>query len=109
MPESALTVRSGSGRGCPACGETRCAVPADCLYWLTSRPWGPCADCEGTGWAGELSPCIFCETCVGSGLEEYTPASLPAQGLSDRTQARFIAHIERLRALVPDAVMAVVA
>jgi hypothetical protein len=89
-----------SGRGCPSCGDTFCADPADCLRLLTSRPWADCDRCAGTGWADDDSLSIFCETCTGSGLEEHTPESLPAHGANARSATRLAARVAYLRALV---------
>lgn len=95
---SDAVVRRIAGRGCPACEETRCAEPADCLWFLTSRPWGACPDCAGTGWAGEEDPCnLFCPWCAGSGLVEYAPdAELGPDEVTDASVARHAAYIERL-------------
>ncbi|MFJ2230456.1 hypothetical protein [Streptomyces halstedii] len=91
-------------RSCPACCETHCPDPAECLHFLTANPWGDCDSCTGSGWAGEASPSLFCVDCGGSGLMEYTVASLGTEGTSDRAKARHAAHIERLTALVSGSV-----
>ncbi|MEU6852770.1 hypothetical protein ABZ901_22935 [Actinacidiphila alni] len=92
-PEPFRLVRSG--RGCPSCGDTFCDDPSDCLFLLTSRPWGDCDRCDGTGWGGEDSLSIFCETCVGSGAEERDPGTTPA--LNARAAARLADRIAYLR------------
>jgi len=96
-PVRPAPVRLVNARSCPACGEARCADPAECLRFLTVRPWGDCDWCAGTGWAGDESPAIFCEGCGGSGLEEYGPGTSPC--LSANVAARLAAHIDRLRAM----------
>ncbi|MER6638399.1 MULTISPECIES: hypothetical protein [Streptomyces] len=102
MTASAVVVRrSALGRACPACLESRCAEPGECLYFLTSRPWADCSECAGSGWAGEddcLS--IFCWVCEGSGLNEFDPGQITASEISDRAKDRHSAHIGRLSALV---------
>ncbi|MFJ7415059.1 hypothetical protein ACIQWZ_30305 [Streptomyces sp. NPDC098077] len=106
MTASAVVVRrSVLGRACPACAETRCADPAECLYFLTSRPWADCSECAGSGWAGE-DDCLsmFCWACNGSGLVEHTARSIVHATVSARPHARLIAHIERLTAKVSDSV-----
>ncbi|WP_406152691.1 hypothetical protein OH797_19375 [Streptomyces anulatus] len=106
MTASAVVVRrSVLGRACPACAETRCADPAECLYFLTSRPWADCSECAGSGWAGEddcLS--VFCWVCNGAGLEEHTARSIVHATVSARPHARLLAHIERLTAEVSKSV-----
>lgn len=106
MTVSAVVVRrSVLGRACPVCEETRCVDPAECLYFLTSRPWADCSECAGSGWAGEddhLS--VFCWVCNGSGLEEHTARSVVHATVSARARARLIAHIERLTTEVSDSV-----
>lgn len=106
MTASAVVVRrSVLGRACPACAESRCTDPAECLYFLTSRPWADCSECAGTGWACEddhLS--VFCWACNGAGLVEHTTDSVVHATVSARTRARLLAHIERLAAEVSDSV-----
>lgn len=85
-----------SGRGCPSCGDAFCLEPAECLYLLTSRPWGDCDRCDGTGWGGDESLSIFCETCTGSGADERDPGTHPR--LNERAAARLAARIDDLRA-----------
>ncbi|MCX4603993.1 hypothetical protein OG402_26355 [Streptomyces anulatus] len=106
MTASAVVVRrSVLGRACPACAETRCADPAECLHFLTSRPWADCSECAGSGWAGEddcLS--VFCWVCNGAGLEEHTARSIVHATVSARPHARLLAHIERLTAEVSKSV-----
>ncbi|MEU3228146.1 hypothetical protein ABZ695_33985 [Streptomyces sp. NPDC006976] len=91
-------------RSCPACCEAQCPDPAECLHFLTANPWDDCDSCTGSGWAGEESPSLFCVDCGGSGLMEYTAASLDTEDISDRAKARHAAHIERLTALVSGSV-----
>ncbi|MFF8911942.1 hypothetical protein ACF08M_01085 [Streptomyces sp. NPDC015032] len=87
-------------RSCPACCETRCPDPAECLHFLTANPWGDCDSCAGRGWAGEESRAVYCEDCGGSGLMEYTAASIGSDGASGRAKVRHAAHVERLTSLV---------
>lgn len=42
MPASVLNVRLAARRACPVCTESVCVKPAECLYFLTSRPWADC-------------------------------------------------------------------
>ncbi|CAL9500780.1 hypothetical protein SUDANB105_03412 [Streptomyces sp. enrichment culture] len=101
MPASPLTVQISLQRACPACLGVRCADPAECLYFLTSRPWGDCIKCDGTGWAGEDSLLeIFCGYCDGSGLNEYTPGTITPDEISDRAKERLAAYIARLNEIV---------
>jgi len=95
---SPLLRRVIAGRCCPACGERKCTDPADCLWFLTSRPWGACLDCAGTGWADESDPLnIFCPSCEGTGLVEYFPgAELAPDQITDASTARHAAHVARL-------------
>ncbi|MFE6702851.1 hypothetical protein [Streptomyces sp. NPDC057718] len=106
MTASAVVVRrSVLGRACPACEETRCVDPAECLYFLTSRPWADCSECAGSGWAGEddhLS--VFCWACNGSGLVEHTARSIVHATVSPRARVRHQAHVERLTAEVSESV-----
>lgn len=99
-PVQAAPARVVNLRSCPACCETRCTDPAECLHFLAANPWDDCNSCAGSGWAGEESPSLYCEDCGGSGLMEYTAASLGTEGTSDRAKARHTAHIERLTSLV---------
>ncbi|MFI8190426.1 hypothetical protein ACIF8T_16715 [Streptomyces sp. NPDC085946] len=79
----------------------RCVDPAECLYFLTSRPWGDCINCDGTGWAGEETPLgIFCDYCVGSGLNEYAPGAIVPEQISDRAKERHAVYVARLIELV---------
>ncbi|WP_432018825.1 hypothetical protein [Streptomyces sp. 1222.5] len=97
MPSSPLRVHVSLQRACPACLDVRCADPAECLYFLTSRPWGDCVKCDGSGWAGEDSPLeIFCGYCDGSGLNEYTPGAITPDDISDRAKERHAAYVARL-------------
>ncbi|MER5909328.1 hypothetical protein ABT124_02205 [Streptomyces sp. NPDC001982] len=90
--------------------ETRCADPAECLYFLTSRPWADCTICEGSGYAGEYSVLdVFCPICGGSGLNEYGPGEITPDEISDRAKKQHAAHVARLTALVPPARLAVAA
>ncbi len=94
MPVSPAFVRSAPGRGCPVCTERRCADPAECLWFLTSRPWADCDRCVGTGWAGEddvLS--VFCRGCDGSGLVESG-----TDEITDNAKALCAAYCDALRA-----------
>ncbi|MFE6973613.1 hypothetical protein [Streptomyces sp. NPDC057682] len=91
-------------RSCPACCETQCLDPAECLHFLSKNAWDDCDSCTGTGWAGQESPSLFCVDCGGSGLMEYTAASLKSEDISVRGKARHAAHIERLSALVSGSV-----
>ncbi|WP_405678873.1 hypothetical protein OG292_33640 [Streptomyces sp. NBC_01511] len=98
-----------SGRGCPACGDSYCFNPGECLFFLTSRAWADCDRCVGSGWADEDSFAIFCEFCAGSGLDEYDLGTLPVDAVSEGACARVAAHVERLTALVNARRTAVVA
>ncbi|MEU5981658.1 hypothetical protein [Streptomyces sp. NPDC047434] len=103
MPASAVVYRrSVSGRACPACLEGRCSDPAECLYFLTSRPWADCSGCEGSGWAGEdADPALlFCEFCGGSGLNEHTTRSVALIEVSEGAKQRHASHVARLTACV---------
>ncbi|MFF4482224.1 hypothetical protein ACFY1A_35210 [Streptomyces sp. NPDC001520] len=101
LPEQATEIRVQMRpvRGCPACWETHCADPAQCLYWLTSRPWGPCDNCDGTGWGNESTMGAFCDGCCGSGLIEYAQGSL-LSGISRELTDRLTAHVDHLRVRV---------
>ncbi|SED90872.1 hypothetical protein SAMN05216489_04874 [Streptomyces sp. 3213] len=96
MPASVLTVHVRLSRGCPACGESRCINPEECLTSLVSGHWGNCAECLGSGWGEGLSP--FCEWCFGSGLDEYAPTADLAQSLTDHAKAQLDARVTDLRA-----------
>ncbi|MFE0729928.1 hypothetical protein ACFW2X_17085 [Streptomyces antibioticus] len=97
-------------RTCPVCGDARCSDPAECLYFLTSRPWADCGICAGSGFAGDFSPLdVFCPICGGSGLAEYTPGEITSDEISDNAKERHAAQIARLSALVPPAGLAVAA
>jgi hypothetical protein len=102
MPVSPAFVRSVPGRCCPVCTERHCADPAECLWFLTSRPWADCSICDGLGCLGDGSdPALtFCEYCMGSGLNEYTVASVARIKVSEGAKQRHAAHIARLTALV---------
>ncbi|MFJ9726143.1 hypothetical protein ACIRP3_25640 [Streptomyces sp. NPDC101209] len=101
MPSSSLTVRIAHQRACPACGDARCSDPAECLYLLTSRPWGDCFKCGGSGYAGEDSPLeIFCRYCLGSGLDEYAPGAITPDQISEGAKTRHAAFVAYLAALV---------
>jgi hypothetical protein len=101
MPASALVARVSLQRACPACLEIRCSEPAECLYFLTSRPWGDCVKCDGSGFAGEDSPLeIFCGFCDGSGLNEYSAGQITPDEISDRAKERHAAYIARLTDIV---------
>ncbi|MFF8710269.1 hypothetical protein ACF07T_02340 [Streptomyces sp. NPDC015184] len=107
MPASAVVLRrSVSGRACPVCAESRCADPAECLGYLTSRPWADCSECAGSGWAGE-DDCLslFCRACGGSGMEEHTARSVVHATVNARTRARLHAYTERLTVKVSGAVV----
>ncbi|MFF8709973.1 hypothetical protein ACF07T_00820 [Streptomyces sp. NPDC015184] len=91
-------------RSCPACCETQCPDPAECLHFLTTHPWDDCDSCTGNGWVGAGSHGLYCVDCGGSGLMEYTAASLGTEDISDRAKHRHAAHIERLTVKVSDAV-----
>lgn len=86
-----------SGRGCPACGDSVCFDPADCLHQLTSRSWGDCDWCEGSGWADEGAGSLWCDGCDGSGLE-YGPGVCLT--VNANAAARLASRIDALRALV---------
>ncbi|MFJ5267607.1 hypothetical protein [Streptomyces sp. NPDC088358] len=111
MPASPLTVQIPLQRGCPACMGSRCTDPAECLFFLTSRPWADCNKCEGSGWAGDdCDPLeIFCGYCDGSGLNEYAPGQITEDEISDGAKQRLAAHVARLTALVPAPVLEVAA
>ncbi|MFF3876472.1 hypothetical protein [Streptomyces sp. NPDC001978] len=101
MPSSPLRVHVSLRRACPACGDARCLDPAQCLYFLTSRPWGDCVKCEGSGFASEDSPLeIFCGYCLGSGLDEYMPGTITADQISKGAKKRHAAFVVHLTALV---------
>ncbi|MGW4343792.1 hypothetical protein ACWEL8_01640 [Streptomyces sp. NPDC004690] len=98
MPASPLRVRVSLQRACPACGVTDCADPAECLHFLVSRPWGDCDRCAGSGWAGDSDPTgVFCGYCAGSGLTEYTPASVHLAQSSESARQRHAAYVAALR------------
>ncbi|MGC0383257.1 hypothetical protein [Streptomyces sp. SAI-129] len=110
MPASLLVSRVTLHRGCPACMGVRCTDPADCLYFLTSRPWADCIKCDGSGWASEVSASeVFCGYCDGSGLNEYNPGEIALEEISDRAKERLAGHVARLTALVTPAPLKVVA
>lgn len=110
MPASPLTVSVSLGRACPACMETRCADPADCLSFLTTRPWADCTICAGSGFAGDYAVLdVFCPICSGSGLNEYGPGEITPDEISASATALHAAHVTRLTALVPAARLAVAA
>lgn len=114
MHASLRTLHVSYSRGCPACGEARCVDPADCLHFMTSRPWGDCTRCEGSGWASDSGPVcnpmsVFCECCAGSGLTEHSDESISQDDISEGTFERHSAHVARLTALVPPARLAVAA
>lgn len=110
MPASALRVRVSLRRGCPACGGAKCANPAECLFFLTSRPWADCSWCAGSGWASEDEPLsVFCGGCAGSGLDEHTTATIEPEEISDNARARHAAYVTALRARLASAPLAVVA
>ncbi|MEU6916791.1 hypothetical protein [Streptomyces olindensis] len=101
MPASVLVARVSLRRACPACGSAQCADPADCLYFLTSRPWGDCIKCDGSGWAGEDRPFeVFCPFCLGSGLDEYVPGTVEPDEISEGARERHAAYVAHLTALV---------
>ncbi|GGT62499.1 hypothetical protein ACWDMR_19450 [Streptomyces althioticus] len=101
MPASALVARVSLQRPCPACLEVRCTDPAECLYFLTSRPWADCIKCDGTGWGPENSSSgLFCVYCDGSGLNEYAPGSITPDEISDRAKERHAAYVARLTVIV---------
>jgi hypothetical protein len=101
MPASPVTVCARRGRGCPACGETRCADPVQCLHFLTSSKWGKCTECAGSGWATDSAASLFCEWCAGSGLIEYGDEGfVPTEDTTPRLTERLAARIEDLRAQV---------
>lgn len=99
-PVGPVPARVVNVRSCPACCETQCTNPAECLHFLTANPWADCDSCAGSGWAGEESPSLYCGDCGGSGLMEYTAASIGIEGASARARARHAAHIERLHAQI---------
>jgi len=104
MPASPLTVQISLQRACPACMGVRCVDPAECLYFLTSRPWADCFKCDGSGWAGECDPlAIFCGFCDGSGLNEFAPGQITDDEISDGAKERLAAYVARLTALVSQA------
>lgn len=114
MPASVLTVHVQLARGCPACGDARCANPAECLFFLTSRPWADCEWCDGSGWASESAPAynplaIFCAGCNGSGLDEYSTDSIDSDEISEGAKQRHAAHVARLAELVGPARLEVAA
>lgn len=99
---------SRTGRGCPVCTESRCVDPAECLWFLLSRPWGDCDACFGSGWASEDDPLsLFCRCCFGSGLDEHTPESVQHQVLSAKAEARYASYVAALRDRVATNHMAV--
>ncbi|MEU5219555.1 hypothetical protein AB0G79_25605 [Streptomyces sp. NPDC020807] len=103
MPGSAVLYRrSVSGRACPACLEGQCSNPAECLYFLTSRPWADCSACEGSGRSDEgADPAmVFCEYCGGSGLNEHTVRSVALIQVSEGAKRRHESHVARLTACV---------
>ncbi|MFJ4913284.1 hypothetical protein [Streptomyces sp. NPDC088726] len=91
-------------RSCPACCEAQCPDPAECLHFLTANPWDDCDSCTGSGRAGAGSRSRYCVDCGGSGLMEYTAASLDTESISDRAKVRHASHVERLTALVTGSV-----
>ncbi|QPP07032.1 hypothetical protein G4Z16_12230 [Streptomyces bathyalis] len=104
MPATSAPVVMHAQRGCPACGESRCADPAECLYFLTSRPWGDCERCEGSGWADELTAMafgIFCVFCSGSGLTEHSYASALGE-ISENARVRLEGYTDHLRVRLAD-------
>ncbi|MFI6662056.1 hypothetical protein ACIBL8_41840 [Streptomyces sp. NPDC050523] len=114
MPSSLVTLHVSYRRGCPACGEAQCADPVECLYFLTSRPWGDCIRCAGSGWASESGPvfnpmAIFCDSCAGSGLMEHSDASIDPTEINEGAKERHAALLARLTALVGPARLAVAA
>ncbi|WP_405620046.1 hypothetical protein [Streptomyces sp. NBC_01508] len=104
LPGPVRLVRSG--RGCPACLDSYCFNPAECLHFLMVNVWADCDQCDGSGWSEEGSLSLFCEGCAGSGLVEYWPYSLPAGGVSDRAKARHAGHVVRLRTRVASVAVA---
>ena len=102
MPSSPRTVHVSTQRACPACGATRCSDPAQCLYFLTSRPWADCIKCAGSGWAGDdCDPLqIFCGCCDGSGLNEFGVGQVSPDEISDGAKERLAAYVARLAVLV---------
>ncbi|MFD6991354.1 hypothetical protein [Streptomyces sp. NPDC059943] len=98
LPEHVTMVRSG--RGCPACLDSQCFNPAECLHFLTAYPWSDCDMCDGCGWADEGSASLFCEICAGSGLVEHSCNSITPDEISDHAKARHATHVTRLRARV---------
>ncbi|TRV82104.1 hypothetical protein FKN01_02220 [Streptomyces sp. 130] len=97
-----MTVQISLQRGCPACEGFPCADPAECLYFLTSRPWADCVKCEGSGWAGEEcgSLQVFCSFCNGSGLNEFTPGEITDDEISKGAKERHAAYVAKLSAMV---------
>ncbi|MFG2850230.1 hypothetical protein ACGFZ9_06100 [Streptomyces mirabilis] len=91
-----------SRRGCPACGDSYCFNPAECLGFLTDRPWADCVECDGSGWAGDDSFAIFCENCAGSGLSEHT-ADTAQDEISDNAKTRLAVYVGALRTRVASA------
>ncbi|MCQ8830270.1 hypothetical protein [Streptomyces malaysiensis] len=107
MPASALTVCVSLQRGCPVCTETQCADPAECLYFLTSRPWADCNTCAGSGWGSEATPVhdpmsIFCLDCSGSGLMEHNPRSIFPDEISDNARTRLTGYVDHLMVRLAD-------
>ncbi|MFI5976707.1 hypothetical protein [Streptomyces sp. NPDC051452] len=101
MPSSPVRVHVSLRRTCPACGDAQCADPAECLYFLTSRPWADCGICAGSGFAGDYSPLdVYCPICGGSGLAEYASGGITSEETSDNAKGRHAAQIARLSALV---------
>ncbi|MER6713270.1 hypothetical protein ABZZ16_07860 [Streptomyces sp. NPDC006386] len=101
MPASPLVVRVSLQRACPACMDVRCADPAECLYFLTSRPWADCIKCDGSGFASESEPlAVFCGYCDGSGLNEFTPGEITPDQISEGAKERHAAYVAQLTAHV---------
>ncbi|MFG3234673.1 hypothetical protein ACGFZG_23300 [Streptomyces antibioticus] len=98
-------------RACPACGDARCFAPAECLFFLTSRPWGDCVKCDGSGWAGDdCDPLeIFCGYCGGSGLTERARDRASASEISESATEKHAAHVARLTSVVSAPVLEVAA
>ncbi|MEV0441069.1 hypothetical protein AB0I46_19250 [Streptomyces spectabilis] len=80
--------------------EGTCPDPVQCLEWLTSRPWGKCTICEGSGWASESGAysSLFCDWCHGSGLAEYDGVgAFRPEDTTPELVARHTAYVAALR------------
>jgi hypothetical protein len=107
MPSSSLALHVMAQRRCLACGDVMCADPAACLYIMTSRPWGDCDWCDGSGWASVSASianptAIFCAGCYGWGLEEYAPGTLAPEEISDNARKRLTRYVDHLTVRLAD-------